>query len=115
LGHRRVILLFAFVEAGIFQHQHLARLQLGNCGFSGRPRGRIDKLHRYTNQRCQMVGCDLHAVFGVGAALRAAQVAHQNDRRPLFQQIVDRRQGGLNAGIIGHMAVTQRHIKIDPH
>src|SRR5437870_2070096 len=40
---------------------------------------------------------------------------HQHHRRAMVEQILNGRDGGANAGIIGDPAVFQRHIEIHTH
>ncbi len=42
-------------------------------------------------------------------------MAHENDGGAVVEQVIDRRQGSLNAGIIGDNAIAQWHVEVDAH
>jgi hypothetical protein len=116
-GHLRVVLGLALVEARVLQHQHLTRLERRRRRFRRRPGRLPDKLDRRADQRRQVVGSDLHAVLGVGAILRAPKMAHQDQRGAVVEQILDRRQRGADAGVVGDGAggLVLRDVEVDAH
>ena len=115
LGHAGVVLGLALVEAGVFQHQHLTGLErLGGrlCLGTG---GHAHKFHRRADERGQMVGGHLHAVFGVRAILGATQMAHEDHGCAVVEQILDGGQRRADARVVGDGArgLVLRHVEID--
>ena len=62
-----------------------------------------------------MIGRYLQAELGVRFTLRPPQVAHENDRRAVVQQVVYCWQSCLDPGIVRNLTVGQRNVEIDPH
>ena len=48
-------------------------------------------------------------------AVGPAEVAGQDDPRAALEQEVDGRNGGPDPRIVGHLAVGERHVEVDPH
>jgi hypothetical protein len=42
-------------------------------------------------------------------------MTHQNQRRVLIQHILNRRQRGADAFVVGHFAIRHRHVEIHAH
>ncbi len=116
-GEVHVPLLLALVEAHIFQHQHLARLQglLLRLHLSADAVGGHEHLV-IGQQLLQALGGGCQAELGLGAALGPAQVRGQHQRRAVLQQIADGRHGALDAGVVGDVALAvQRHVEVHAH
>ena len=56
-------------------------------------------------------GCSEY--FGIGLAVRPTQVREQDDPGAVLAQVLEGRQGGANARVVGHLAVLHRHVEVD--
>ncbi len=112
----RIVLLLALVEADILEDEDVARLDLGDGLLSLLAVGVVDELHVVASELSELLGCRLEGELGLGAiALGAAEMAHEHDAGTVLLQILDRRDSGLDAGVIRDNAVLQGHIEVDAH
>jgi hypothetical protein len=65
----------------------------------------IGLLDRFTEKLCQTLCDGIHSVFVVECSLRPAEVRYKDNLRAIFDQILDRREGGLDSSIIRDTAV----------
>ena len=114
-----VVLFLAGVEPHVFQQQHPAIRQGFRFGFGFRAHAGFGKLHRHAEQRAQRRGDGTQTLFRIDLTLRTAEVAAQNDFGALSDQILQCRQGFLDAGGIGDdhgaLFLLQRHIEVHAH
>jgi hypothetical protein len=116
LGDLGVVLLLALVEADILEDEDVARLDLGDGLLSLLAVGVVDELHFVAGELSELLCCRLEGELGLGAiALGAAEMAHEHDAGTVLLQILDRRDSGLDAGVIRDNAVPQGHIEVDAH
>ncbi len=115
LGQFEVILFLFGVEAGIFEHQHLAGFERFGGSFGYRANAVFGKGHRLAHQLRQVICHRFEGVFGIRTTLGPAQVRAQDHSRAVIEQILDGRQGRPNAGIVAHFAILDRYVEIDPH
>jgi hypothetical protein len=92
---------FLDVEAEILQQNHVAGLGLGAGGLDFRADAVVEELHRLAEQLRERIGDGLEGKFLDALAVRAAEVAHQDDRRTLVERVADGRQRRLNALGVG--------------
>ncbi len=106
--------LFAFFKAGVLQHQNLPGLQRGDSSVSLHAvRRELDWLAQYLGQ---IFSHWLQAQFRlVAIGFRTTQVAHQGQSRALVKDVLNGRQGRLNAGVIRDLAVLERDVEVNPH
>ena len=110
-GKRRVVFLFAFVEAAVFQHDDVT---------GGDLRGFVevvfDERDVFAKQVAEIGGHrgerEGFVVFAFG---RAAQVRHDHHGAAVVKDVADGRQGGLDAGVAGDFAVFERDVEVEPH
>ena len=110
-GKRRVVFLFAFVEAAVFQHDDVA---------SGNGRGFVevvfDERHVFAEQVAKVGGDGGEAEgFVVFAFGRTAEVRHDHHGTAVVEDVADGRQRCLDAGVAGDFAVFERDVEIQPH
>ena len=116
VGHafRLRLAFLGLVEAGVFEHEDFDRLQ-GCCGFVGGHAVRREGNGLAQDFR-QVVGDGLQTEFGfVAFAFRTAQVAHQDKRGSLADDVFDGGQGGLDAGVVRDDAIFQRDVEVNAH
>ncbi len=66
-------------------------------------------------QLAQRLGRRLQAELRIRAALRPAQVAHQDQRGALLQDVLDGGQRGADALVVRDRAVLHRDVEVDAH
>ena len=116
LGDLGVVLLLALVEADVLEDEDLAILEGVDGGLGLLAVGVVDELHVIAGNLGELVGGRLEGELGLGAvALGAAEVAHEDDLGALVLEVLDGRDGGAHAGVVGHDAVLQRHVEVDAH
>ena len=108
-------------KAGVFEDEHIAGLH----GRHGRRHALAHHLiqlgHGAAEQFAQAHGDGVHSVLHISGRFGAAEVRAENQCRASIEQIVQRRQRRLNAGVVGHsnwlagVFAVQRHIKVHPH
>ena len=114
-GQRVVVVGLSGFEAHVLQHQHVAGLEVVGQGLDLGP-------HHARGERDVGAG-ELRQPVGGGAqreprhdlALRAAEVRGEHQPRPAPAQLLDRRQSRADARVVGHLAVLQRNVEVDPH
>ena len=109
----RIVLLFALMEAGVLQQEHVAVLHFGD-----RVVGRLaDAVGREGDRTLDDVGDrggdGLQRIGLVRAALGPAEMREQNDLAALVRDLGDGRRNALDARRVGHAAVLRRHVEID--
>ena len=110
-GERRVVFLFTFVEAAVFEHDDVAR-----CDGRGFVKVVFDERYVFAEQVAK-VGSDGRKAEGfvVFAFGRATQVRHDHHGAAVVKDVADGRQGGLDAGVAGDFAVFERDVEVQPH
>ena len=110
---RRIVLLLAFMEAGVLQQQHVAVLHFGD-----RSRGRLANavggegdraLHDVGDRR----GDGFKRIGLVRPALGPPEMREENDLAALARDLLDGRRDALDAGRIGDAAVLGRNVEVD--
>ncbi len=115
LGQLQIVLFLALVEASVLQHHDFARLQLFCQCFHFGADGVGRHLDGNPQMRRQNVRGSAQAELWVGTAFRSSQMAHQKQRGALVQHILDSRQGGFDALVIGDLAILHGHVEIHAH
>jgi hypothetical protein len=114
-GHEiRLVLFFAFMEAGVFEHENLPGLQdrnrpFGVCADAIRREQHhfAERFREHTHERLERLG--------FVDAFRAAEMREQDDFRALVGEFADRREDALDPGHVADAAVLHRHVEIDAH
>jgi hypothetical protein len=111
-NERRIVLLFLFVEAGVFQAEDVAILhrrdRLG-CRFADAVIGKRNGLPDHLRQR---FGDRLQRVLGI-AALRPAEMCEQDDLAALTGDFGDGRRDALQTRGVGDPAVVHGDVEVD--
>ena len=81
----------------------------GHVGTAGPGR----QLHRSVEQRGQALGHRPQRQLRL-AILRASQVGDQHKLGPTGPQLLDRRQRRPNPSVVGHRAIVERDVEVDP-
>ena len=114
LGDLGIILLLALVKADVLEHEDLARLEGLDGGSGLLAVGVVDEGHVQAGELGELGGDGLEGELGLEAgAVRAAEVAHEDDAGVVLDQVVDGRQGGLDAGGVANDAVLDRHVEVN--
>src|SRR5579885_1793546 len=100
-----IVLFFLWMEAQVFQKQHLSRPQGLRFCLDRRAYAVDGNFDRANQQRAEMVRNRSQAHCLDNLSLWATEMRHENDRRSVIEQILDGRNGGTNACIIGDLAV----------
>ena len=114
-GKCKIVFFFFGMEARVFQHQHLPRLE----GFRHLLHFRADAIERHLDgmpqQASQNFRSGAQAEYGIWSAFWPPKVTHQEERRALIERILDSRQGGADALVVGHFAIRHRHVEVHAH
>ena len=112
-GEGRIVGLFLGVEAEVLEHEHLARPQALDRVLGPDP----ERVAGDRDVPAHQLGQDLpdrpQAQPVLDLAVRPAEVAGQDDRRPGVEERVDGRDGGPDARVVGDPAVGQRDVEVD--
>ena len=112
IGHLGLAFLF-LIETGVLDQKHLAGFQgLGHRHGFGADTIRPE-LDRLAEKFLEASGDGLEAEFLlVTFALRAAEMAHQDDRTAVVKHVLDGRNRRRDARVIGDFSVFDRYIEI---
>ncbi len=99
LRQRVLVLLFARVEADIFQQRQRAALGFG-------------EIHRLAQEFLEPRGHRLEGVLVVRLAVRTTEMRHQDHLAALLQDVLDRGQRRLDARVVGHLPVLQGDVEV---
>ena len=117
LGEILDVLGLFLAEAGVLEQHHVAVLHRGDGGL----RVLADNVVvvREHNRLAQVLGETLgngrEGELGFRAVLRLAQVAAKNHLAAVRDQLLDRRQRGHDALVVGDLAILHRNIEIAAH
>ena len=114
LGDLGVVLLLALVEADVLENEDLAGLESLDSG-SGLLAVRVgDEGHIKAGKLGELGGDGLEGELGLEAgAVRTAEVAHEDDAGVVVDQVLDGREGSVDAGGVTDNAVLDRHVEVD--
>ena len=110
----RRVLFLAGMEAGVFEHQHVARLHRRDGLLGIWPDAILregDRLAENFRDR----GHDRRQRLALVAALGPAEMRKQDRLAALVRDLADRRDGRADARVVGHAPVLHRHVEIDAH
>ena len=112
-GERRVVLLLLGVEAEVLEEEELAVAQpLHGVDRADAERVAGDR-HVAAEELRQALGDRPQAEAVLDLAIGPAEVAREDHPRPVGQEVVDRRDRGTDARIVGDLAVLQRDVEVD--
>ena len=112
LGEGGVVLLLSGPEAHVLHERHAAPRQAARRRDA---RGGIrDEFNRRAENPLDVAQNLLERCFWIRAR-GATQVRQEDDARSLLAQIPDGGNGGTDPGLVGHGAVLERHVEVDPH
>ena len=110
------VLLFLGKETHVFEQHHIAIGHGVHLGFSIRADAAVGLGHGLTQQFAQAGGHGGEAHGVVHLTLGTAEVSRQDHLGALADQVVDRGQGGADAGVVGdRTGLVQGHVEINPH
>ena len=116
LGDLGVVLLLALVKADVLEDEDLAVLKRVHGGLGLLAVGVVDELHVIAGKLGELVGGGLQGELRLGAvALGAAEVAHEDDLGALVLEVLDRGDGGADAGVVRDDAVLQGDVEVHAH
>ncbi len=111
-GKGGVVCLLAGVEAGVFQHQHIAVIQAGHRVLGLGADAIRRERHRLAKHAPQRLGNRLQRHFRHDFALRPVEMAEHDDFRALAGEFLDRRHETLKPRRVGDLAVLHRHVQV---
>ncbi len=114
-GQRWVVLRFARLKAGVLQQDHVTRFHRLDGAFNLGTDAIIQLGDGFAEQLTQPVSYRVHTKLWLGLAFGPAQVTHQHHGPALIDQVLNGRQCGTDASIIGHDAILEGHVEIDTH
>jgi hypothetical protein len=85
---------FAFffdVEAEVLEEDYFTGLERGAGSFDIRADAILEEAHGFAEELGEFFGDGLEGILGDGLAIRAAEVAHENNARALVQRVLDGR------------------------
>jgi hypothetical protein len=113
-GQLGIVLGLPRLKADVLQQQHIAAVQPSG-ELPGPVADRFGReLHHIPDQLGQTRRHGLQREVGV-VALGASQVRDQHQRRAALSQLLDRGQGGPDAGIVGDRSVVKRDVEVHSH
>jgi hypothetical protein len=77
--------------------------------------GFVEELHRLAEELGELLRHRLQGVLGDLLPVRAAEMAHEHEARPLAEHVLDGGQRGAQALVVLHLAVLDRHVEVDAH
>ena len=113
-GKRRVVLLFAGVEAGVFQAQNFAGLHGGNGLFGDFADAVFGKSDRPADNARHRGDDGLERLARI-AALGPAVMRKNDHLAAAVGDFGDARRVPLDARNVGDFAIVHRHVEIDAH
>ena len=111
---RGVVLGLARLVADVLEHEHVAgpqRVDLGAHLVADHARS---ELHRGLDQLSQPLRGRAQRQLGL-AVLGPAQVRGEHELGAAPAQLLDGREGGADAGVVGDVPVVERDVEVDPH
>ena len=112
LGEGRIVGFIAGVEAGVFQHRHIAVVQ-GVDRLLGRDADAIlGKAHLAAQHLREGVGHRLERHFRHPLALRPVEMAAHDDMCAFVREFPDRRAEPFDPGEVGDFAVPHRDVEV---
>ncbi len=108
------VLGFFLAETGVLQQHHIAVVHGGNSGLGlgAHDLVVIGKLDGLAQLLAQAHGNGGQAELGLGAVLRLAQMAAQDDLGAVLDELLDGRQGRVDAVVVGDDAVLHGDVEI---
>jgi hypothetical protein len=105
------------VEAQVLEQHDRARRELGAGGLHGRADAVVEESDGLAQQLLQLGRDRLQGELGDLLSVRAAEVAGEDDRGALRERVLDRRQRGGDARVVGDGAggLVLRDIEVDAH
>ena len=107
-----VVRLLLGVEAQVFEQGHVT----GTEGLGDLHGGHADAVFGEGDGLAEQLGETLadgrEAELGVALALRAAEVGADEDGGAARDEVLDRRQGLANAGVVGNGAILEGHVEV---
>ncbi len=114
-GKLRIVLLFLGVESEVLQQDRLACPEALDRILRAHSERVAGYRHVAPKERRDPLAHGPKTKAVLDLAVRPAQMAGEDDAGTLGEQGVDRRQGGSNPGVVGHLAVRERDVEIDAH
>jgi len=112
---RRVVRRLPGMETQVLEQQDLARSEGAGCGLDLRSHTVPRRLHGPPEQLREPRRDRRHAQLFDDLALGAAEVRGEDDGAPLAEQVLDGRQRGADACVVGHATALERYVEVDPH
>src|ERR1044071_1872936 len=112
----RVILLFAFMKANVFEHQRAARLKLVNhrAHFIAYAIGR--ERYFFSEQLGESFGCWRKRILHIRLALWPAQMRREYQSRAVIERVPDTRKRRAYSIIVRDVAVfVERNVEVNAH
>src|SRR3954451_19811131 len=113
-GELRIIGFFAGLEARILEQEDVARAQGVGGAFCFGANDDAERAYRLPEKLAQLARYWSHGICGVGLPLRPPEMCRQHNRRTSGKQVLNRGQCCSDASVVGHFAIAQGHVEIDP-
>ena len=114
-GKGRIVFRFAGMESDVLQHHDVAVAHSLHRGLDRRADAVVHVFDRPAHQGGQPVGERRRAIGIVHLAFRAAEVGHQDHTRAALDQVLKRRDGFSDSGVVDDSSVLDGDVEIDPH
>ena len=116
LGKFGVVFLFLRIEAGIFEKHDVAGLHRGARLFDFRAYAVVHERDGLAELFGERLRHGREGKLGVGLALRAAEVAREDDHRALVNEVFYGRQSSDDAGVVADFAlVVEGNVEVHAH
>ena len=111
LDDRRIVLLLAAEEAGIFENGDIARLKVADCRHIDLP---VDEPYRPPQYGFIGLRDQGERIFG-RRRLGSAEMGQKQDDGALVRQFGDGREGGAKTRVVTDLPFLHRHVEVDAH
>jgi len=114
-GKVGIVGLFLGVKAGVLQQENITRLAGLNGGLHLRPDTVVQLGDRAAQQLGQATADGVHLEILDDLAFGAAQMGTQDHGRLSVQEVLDGGQRGPDAGVVGHLSLSEGDVEINAH
>jgi hypothetical protein len=107
--------LFLEVETEVLEKDDLTRLKLGAGSLDLRTNTVVEELNGALEELLEVLGDGLESELGLDLTIRAAKVAHENDRSTALKDVVDGGKSSTHTVVALDLAVLHGDVEVDTH
>jgi len=103
------------VETKVLQKNNITRLKVGTSSLNLRTNTIVEELDRAVKELLKVLSDGLEGKLRLDLTIRAAKVAHENNRATTLKDVVDGRKSGAHTVIALDLTVLHGNVEIDTH